>query len=68
MNEPAVYIDRVPTARVVKFLIHRRDQVATTAEICDELWCSPQAARIALDRLRKVGRVDEISPNMWHLE
>ena len=32
--------------------------------IADQL----SVVRDALERLRKVGRVDEIHPNMWHLE
>lgn len=64
------YVPRVYTKDIVNFLIAQRDQVSTTEKIADEVGgIAPlSVVRDALERLRKVGRVDEIHPNMWHLE
>jgi hypothetical protein len=62
------YIERIYTRDIVKFLVARRDQTATTKRIADEFMVSEGCARAGLERLRRVNRVDEFFPNMWHLE
>jgi len=62
------YHEHVYTRDVVDFLMTQRDQVASTDDIADYLCHSSGAVREALMRLKKVNRVDEIIPNVWHLE
>lgn len=66
--EQIEYVQRVYTRDIVRFLISQSDQVSTTKEMAEKFNVSQTCVRQALERLRKVGRVDEISPNMWHLE
>jgi Mn-dependent DtxR family transcriptional regulator len=62
------YEERIYTRAIVDFLIEQRDQVATTEDIADKFMVSKSCARRGLARLRKVGRVDEIRQDWWHLE
>jgi hypothetical protein len=62
------YMQVLKTKPVVEYLIGCRDQVASTDDIAEEFLVATSTARTALERLRKVGRVDEIHPNLWHLE
>lgn len=56
------------TKEITDFLVSRRDQVATTEEIAEHIFCGLPETREALERLREVNRVDEIHGDMWHLE
>jgi Mn-dependent DtxR family transcriptional regulator len=66
--EQIQYREWTYTRDVVNFLINQRDQVASTADIAVELLRSESSVRAALHRLKKVNRVDEILPDVWHLE
>ncbi len=61
---------RVYTKDIVDFLIKQRDQVSTTKKIADAAggFAPVSVVRDALERLRKVNRVAEIAPDIWHLE
>lgn len=61
---------KVNTKDIVDFLMKQRDQVATTEQIADAVggFAPESTVREALDRLRKVNRVDEIFRDLWHLE
>jgi hypothetical protein len=62
------YHPRIYTRDIVQFLMKQRDQVATTQKIAEEFFVPEYVARQGLERLRRVKRVDEFFPNMWHLE
>lgn len=68
MNERIEYNAILRTSHLVHFLVGCPDQVASTKDVADHFDVSPVAARNAFMRLAKVGRVEEISPNLWHLE
>jgi hypothetical protein len=62
------YVERLNTRDVVTFLIGCRDQVSSTVSIAEHFHVGMSTALKALGQLRKVGRVDEFHPGLWHLE
>lgn len=58
----------VKTGAITKHLMQCQDQVATTKDLCDHFDVPESTLRKAMGRLKRVNRVDEFFPNMWHLE
>ena len=68
MSENVEFTQQIRTGMVVKFLVGRSDQVASTKDIAEAFEVGQSCAERALRRLEKVGRVAEIHPSLWHLE
>lgn len=68
MSQQIEYREQLPTGFITQFLMTCRDQVATTKDLAEHFNVTENCVREAMARLLRVNRVDEIFPNMWHLE